>query len=138
MATEHPARLAAQGSMRAVLAKDKQAWLNLFADEAVVEDPIGVSPLDPAGKGHRGKAAISAFWDANIGPNKTEFDIRHSYAAGNEVANVGQIITTMPDGKKTHVDIVITYKVNDQGKLVALRAYWEFEKAFGPLMAAAK
>jgi len=137
MASEHPARLAAQGSMRAVLAKDKQAWLNLFADDAVVEDPIGISPLDPTGQGHRGKAAISAFWDANIGPTNTEFDIRHSYAAGKEVANVGQIINTMSDGKEAYVDIVITYKVNDQGKLVALRAYWEFEKAFGPLMAAA-
>jgi ketosteroid isomerase-like protein len=102
--------------MRAVLTKDKQAWLNLFADDAVVEDPIGVSPLDPTGKGHRGKAAISAFWNADIGPRKTEFDIRHSYAAGNEVANVGQSITTMPDGKKAFVRVVITYKVNDEGK----------------------
>ena len=132
MANEHPARLAAQGSMRAVLAKNKQAWLDLFADDAVVEDPIGVSPLDPAGKGHRGKAAISAFWDNNIGPTNTQFDIRQSYAAGNEVANVGQINNTMPDGKKIAVPIIITYKVNDHGKIVALRAYWEFEKAFGP------
>ena len=138
MTTEHPARAAAQRSMRAVEGKTKDAWLELFTDDAVVEDPVGVSPLDPTGKGQIGKAAISAFWDKHVGPNRVHFDIRHSYAAGNEVANVGQIITTMADGKKNYVDIVITYKVNDQGKLVALRAYWEFEKAFGPLMTAAK
>src|SRR5512139_3731505 len=130
MAEDHPARVAGERSRSAVTRGAREEWLALWADDAIVEDPIGVSPLDPAGKGHRGKAAISAFWDANIGPNKTEFDIRHSYASGNEVANVGQIIKTMADGKKNYVDIVITYMVNDQGKLVALRAYWEFEKAF--------
>ena len=59
MSTEHPARLASQRSMDAVHKKDKQAWLDNFADDAVVEDPIGVSALDPTGKGQRGKEAIA-------------------------------------------------------------------------------
>ena len=63
MSTEHPARLAAKRSMEAVHKKDKQAWLDNFADDAVVEDPIGVSALDPTGKGQRGKEAIERFWD---------------------------------------------------------------------------
>ena len=54
--TEHPARLAGLNSVRNVKAKDKAAWLALFADDAVIEDPVGVSPLDPSGQGHRGKA----------------------------------------------------------------------------------
>ena len=39
--TEHPARLASQRSMAAVEAGDREAWLALFTDDAVVEDPIG-------------------------------------------------------------------------------------------------
>ena len=47
---EHPARAAAQASMAAVAAGDRSAWLALFADNAVVEDPIGPSMFDPEGE----------------------------------------------------------------------------------------
>jgi steroid delta-isomerase len=137
MANEHPARRASQRSMEAVKAKTKEAWLALFADDAIIEDPVGVSPLDAEGKGHRGTAAISAFWDTNIALNKIEFDIRHSYAAGNEVANVGTITTTLPDGSTALAEGVFVYKVNDAGKLVSLRAFWEFEKMMASFTAAA-
>ncbi|MEZ5373320.1 MAG: hypothetical protein R2704_11400 [Microthrixaceae bacterium] len=52
---EHPARAASQASMAAVTAGDRSAWLALFADDAVVEDPIGPSMFDPDGVGHRGR-----------------------------------------------------------------------------------
>ena len=128
MSKEHPARLASQRSMEAVHEKDKQAWLDNFADDAVVEDPIGVSALDPTGKGQRGKDAIAKFWDAQIGPNKVMFNIRESFAAGDEVANVGTITVVMPGGLTTLVDGVFTYRVNATGKLASLRAYWEVDK----------
>jgi len=128
MSKEHPARLASQRSMEAVHKKDKQAWLDNFADDAVVEDPIGVSALDPTGKGQRGKDAIAKFWDAQIGPNKVMFNIRESFAAGDEVANVGTITVVMPGGLTTLVDGVFTYRVNATGKLASLRAYWEVDK----------
>lgn len=114
--------------MDAVQSGDKEAWLALFADDAVIEDPVGESLLDPEGKGHRGLGAVSAFWDANIGPNSLKFDIRASYAAGNEVANVGTITTTLPDGSRAVVEGVFTYRVDDDGKLVALRAFWNFDE----------
>lgn len=135
MAGEHPARLASQRSMQAVKAKTKEAWLDLFADDAVIEDPVGVSPLDPEGKGQVGKAAIGAFWDQNIALNQIEFDIRHSYACGNEVANVGAITTTLPNGMKAVAEGVFIYKVNAAGKVVSLRAFWEFEKTMAALTA---
>ena len=134
MSDEHPARAAALRSMDAVHANDKQAWVDNFADDAIVEDPIGPSPLDPEGKGHRGKKAIAAFWDQQIAPNRVMFNIKHSYAAGSEVANVGTITIVMPNGAVMLVDGVFTYKVNDAGKVLSLRAYWEFGglKAFPP------
>ena len=47
----------------------------MFADDAIVEDPIGPSHFDPEGKGHRGRDAISAFWDKAIAPtDKLEFN----------------------------------------------------------------
>lgn len=135
MAGEHPARAASQRSMQAVQGKTKDAWLALFAEDALIEDPVGISPLDPEGKGHRGRAAISAFWDTFIGPNQISFDIWHSYAAGNEVANVGAITTTTPAGTKAVAEGVFVYRVNDQGNLVSLRAFWEFEKMMASMVA---
>ena len=38
-------------SRAAVAAKDRDTWLSLFTDDAVVQDPIGPSPLDPSGEG---------------------------------------------------------------------------------------
>ncbi len=133
MAEEHPARRASQLSMQAVQAKTKQAWLDLFTDDAIIEDPVGISPLDPEGKGQVGKAAISAFWDHHIAENHIEFDIRQSYACGNEVANVGVIATALPNGMRALAEGVFVYKVNAAGKLVSLRAFWEFERMLGSL-----
>jgi len=137
MADEHPARLASQRSMRAVEGKTKEAWLSLFTDDAFIEDPVGISPLDPEGKGHRGNTAIGVFWDTFIGPNQIKFDIRQSYACGNEVANVGAITTTTPDGTKAVAEGVFVYKVNTEGKLVSLRAFWEFEQMMARMMPSA-
>ncbi|HNJ70501.1 MAG TPA: nuclear transport factor 2 family protein [Microthrixaceae bacterium] len=124
----HPARDASLASMTAIEAGDKDGWLALFADDAVVEDPIGPSPFSPDGLGQRGRDAIEAFYDSVIGPNDVSFRIDQSWAAGSEVANVGTITTRMADGTVVHTDGVFTYRVDDDGKVVALRAYWEMDR----------
>ena len=53
-----PVHLAGKRSREAAIAHDRDAWLANFADDAIVEDPIGPSHFDPEGKGHRGKDAI--------------------------------------------------------------------------------
>lgn len=127
--TEHPAHAAGRRSREAVRARDKDAWLAVFADDAIVEDPVGPSAFDPEGKGHRGRDAISAFWDMAIAnTDDIEFNFRDSYQCGNEEANVGNIVITM-GGQQITAEGVFTYKVDDEGKMVALRAYWEMDRA---------
>lgn len=125
------ARDLARKSQAAVKAKDRAAWLSLFALDAVVQDPIGPSPFDPDGTGHRGPEAIAAFYDTVIAPNDLiTFEIENSYLCGNEVADVGVIRTVLPGGK--HVAVVrgvYTYRSNGAGQLAALRAFWEFDEA---------
>jgi steroid delta-isomerase len=130
MTAELTARDLARRSQAAVQAKDRQAWLDLFAADAVVADPIGPSPLDPDGAGHRGLAAIAAFYDAVIAPNeRISFQIERSYLCGDEVADVG-IIRTLPGGRhEVVVRGVYTYRADGAGKLAALRAFWEFDAA---------
>jgi len=135
-AAEHPARAVSRRSIAAVKAKRKDDWLALFADDAVIQDPVGRSPIDPSGDGHRGRAAIAKFWDNQIAANTIHFEVRESYAAGQECANVGTITIGMPNGMRARCDGVFVYRVNDAGKLVSLRAFWEFEKMLATMQPA--
>jgi steroid delta-isomerase len=116
-------------SRAAVHAGDRDGWLDLFAPDAVVQDPIGPSPFDPEGKGHHGREAIAAFYDTVIAPSESiTFEVEQSYLCGDEVADVGVIRTTIAGG--THQAVVrgvYTYRSNGAGKLASLRAFWEFD-----------
>jgi ketosteroid isomerase-like protein len=123
-----PVHLAGKRSREAAMARDKDTWLALFADDAVIEDPIGPSHFDPEGKGHRGKDAIAKFFDAAIAPSELAFNFVETFQCGNEEANVGNIVI-VASGYRVVAEGVFTYRVNDDGKIVALRAYWELDRA---------
>ncbi|WP_280454868.1 nuclear transport factor 2 family protein [Nocardia brasiliensis] len=127
--TDHPARTAGLASQAAVRARDKAAWVALFAEDGIVEDPIGPSGFDPEGKGHRGKEAIAAFWDKAIAQTTSiEFLFGDSFACGNEIAFTGTIHSTL-GGHRIDADGVFTYRVDETGKIAALRAFWEVDRA---------
>ncbi len=131
MSDDHPARRAGLLSQRYVANGDRERWLDLFAEDGVIQDPVGPSPLDPTGKGHRGKAAIAAFWDNVIGKGRVSFDYPRSFAAGDECAFTGTVINTFADGKEFRASGVFVYRVDEAGKLLSLRAYWEFANPEG-------
>ncbi len=117
-------------SRAAVSAGDRDGWLALFADDAVVQDPVGPSPFDPEGTGHHGRAAIAAFYDNVIATSEAvEFEMFESYMCGDEVADVGIIRTTLAGGgHQAVVHGVYVYRSDGAGKIASLRAFWEFDK----------
>jgi steroid delta-isomerase len=123
----HPARDAAMKSIAAVQSKDREGWLGLWHPDGLIQDPVGVSPLDPAGEGHRGIEAITAFYDNVIAPGDIRFHIRESFACGDECANVGTITTRSADGSVARCELVMLYRVDAAGKVLSLRAFWEFD-----------
>ena len=129
-ARSHPARDIALRSMRCVQTRDREGWLALWADDAVIQDPLGVSPLDPEGLGHRGIESITAFYDKVIAPAELRFHVRQTFACGSECANVGTI-TTRVGGAISRTELVAVYCLDAQGKLASLRAFWEFEDTLG-------
>jgi steroid delta-isomerase len=126
MSEENPAMVAARNSWSAVHRKAKGDWLELMADDIVIEDPIGVSALDPVGKGHCGKEAVSAFWDQNIAPSTIKIEPSRSFAAGMESAHLMKLTNSFPNGTRMIVNGIFTYRVNEAGKLVSLRGFWGF------------
>ena len=96
---DHPVRRLSQRSYDLVSRKQKDEWLTLWAEDCVIEDPVGPSFFDPEGKGHHGPEGVSAFWDMAIAPVKEfHFTIRDSFANGNACANIGTFSTVLEDG----------------------------------------
>lgn len=127
---DHPARRASQRSYAAVGTGDLEHWLTVYAEDAVIEDPVGPSMFDPEGKGHHGHEGIRAFWELAIAPIASfHFTIHDSHANGSSCANIGTITTTFPDGGVVDTDLVMVYTVRDDGRVASMKAYWEPERA---------
>jgi|TARA_B100001094_G_scaffold323465_1_gene374425 hypothetical protein len=109
------------------VAKDKGNWLALFAKDALVQDPIGKSPLDPEGNGHRGIAAIEKFYDTVIANGNIEFTIIESIPCADECANYAQIVNLVGD-IKIETKMIVIYRINSNNKIESLRAFWDYQK----------
>ena len=128
-AKAHPAYAAARKSWAGAMAQDKEFWLSAFADDAVVEDPVGPSMYSEDGSGQRGTSMLSDFFDASIAVTSSlEFDMLDAIACGDEIVFLGTLRVGLGDNVMD-TDIVINYRVNDSGVLLNLRAFWEFERA---------
>ena len=118
-------------SYSAVAKGDLAEWLTVYAEDAVLEDPVGPSMFDPEGRGHHGHAGITAFWEQAIAPIATfEFTITDSFAnpGSSTCANIGSIRTAFPDGSHTTTDLIMVYVVDDEGRVTSMKAYWEPER----------
>jgi steroid Delta-isomerase len=115
----------ADASMQAAVAGDREGWLALYSEDALLEDPVGPSALDLQGKGHRGKQALAAFWDRAIGPNRgLQFKVRERYTGGKELASVITVSTALPNGQRFEFGMVTVHRSNDEGLIQSLRAFW--------------
>jgi steroid Delta-isomerase len=133
-----PAQKASFVSPQMVKERRRDDWLALFADDGVVQDPVGISPFDPTGQGHRGKEAIGRFYDNIItaGGGNFDFEIHASYPCGDECANVWVGRSTGADGKVSETPMVTIYKVDAAGKILSLRAFWDYSKLAAAIAAA--
>jgi len=126
-APKHPARDAAIHSITCIEAGDRDGWLSMWDENGCIEDPVGKSPFDPEGKGHQGIDAITAFYDNVIANGQARFTIRQTLVAANECVNVGTITVKTADNIVSRIETVMFYKVNDAGKVLSLRAFWDFD-----------
>jgi steroid delta-isomerase len=82
--------------------------------------------MDPEGKGHRGKAAISAFHDLFKKSMKSlDFDIHKTALCGDEVAAYITLHITTQEDQTFSVDVLNIYRQAPNGKLASLRSFWE-------------
>jgi hypothetical protein len=108
------------------VAKDKENWLALFDEDAIIQDPIGKSPLDPEGNGHRGIVAIEKFYDTVIANGNIEFNILESIPCADECANYAEIVNVLGE-LRIETKMIVIYRVNSNDKIVSLRAFWDYQ-----------
>jgi len=125
---QHLAVEANKSSIKYAMEGNKEAWLALYTEDAVVCDPVGKSPMDPSGEGHRGKAAIEAFWDNIIGPSRLEIRVDKRWISGDYCCCVAQVARNeLGDGKFTECDMLARYEVNEEGLITSMAAHWCFD-----------
>ena len=101
-------------------AGDKEAYVGLFAEGATLEDPVG-------GEVHQGIEAIRAFWDMTREMTPTiELVITGPVrVAGAEAAFPGEARPSLGDTTMA-VPVIDTLAFDEDGKITALRAFWDF------------
>lgn len=98
-------------------ADDAEAIVDLFADDATVEDPVGSDPI-------KGKAAIEQFYRRAVTMNvrlALAAPIRGSHS---NAAAMAFDITFSMDGKEVFTRAIDVMEFNNEGKIIRMRAYW--------------
>ena len=97
--------------------RDPKAIANLYADNATVEDPVGSAPK-------KGKAEIEKFYAGAVSAGaklKLEGPVRVTKEYAVFPFSVNMSIQGA-GGRK--IDVIDTFKFDEQGKVVEMRAFW--------------
>lgn len=101
---------------------DKQAFLDVFTDDGVVLDPVGTPE-------HAGREARAAFWDGvHSLAESLSFDVHQVHVCADQAAMVFTI-NARTGGGGMAIDAVDIFRVNDDGKIAGVSAYWDMATA---------
>jgi steroid Delta-isomerase len=116
MPTTDQMRAAVHGYVAAFAAGDAEAAVALFAEDATVEDPIG-TPIK------RGHDEIRAFYQFSMSTGAKLELLGEPRCAADYVA--------FPFAVKLHfngvdqaIEVIDTFRINEDGKITEMRAYW--------------
>jgi hypothetical protein len=125
----------ANASPVAVAAKDKRAWLALFAEGGGVEDPVG-TPACHKGAHTFGPADgpddLARFYDCFIAPNTIRFEVHRDLVSGRTVVRDVTLHVTGPAGVPTAVPAHLLYtmtggETDGAGavRIARMEAFWQ-------------
>ncbi len=98
---------------------DAVARADLFADDVIVEDPVGAPPVI-------GKAALIAFWEnAAAFPTRYTATLHKLVICGNEAFVEFSLEVAITGMTPATIAIREIFKLDASGKIVSLRAFWD-------------
>ncbi|HEX8950711.1 MAG TPA: nuclear transport factor 2 family protein, partial [Polyangia bacterium] len=105
-----------------VAAHDRESWLALFGDDALVEDPVGSPPARKA------TGALGRFWDTFIAPHQIRFEVRRDHVVGREVFRDAIIHTRIGPHVAIEVPAYLLYQLDDGAdglQVSRMAAHWQ-------------
>src|SRR3954451_23873614 len=92
---------------------DREGWLELFADGATVEDPIGTDR-------HTGKEAIGAFWDFTHSLSETvELRLQSPICVSGQEAAFHMLIVSKVGDMRVAIDAIDAMTFDDDARIVS-------------------
>lgn len=107
---------------------NREAWLNLFADDAVIIDPAGQSEIDPTGKGNQGRLQIERFFDRLIPSSEFKLELKASIPLGNECSKQLLVNYKSLRGNDNQMNMIVVYTVNAASLINSIKVYWRFNE----------
>ncbi|MDB4042865.1 nuclear transport factor 2 family protein [Gammaproteobacteria bacterium] len=113
-------QLALDNYVLAYSTNDKKLFSSLWDDEAVFEDPVGAEPC-------KGIEAICAFWDFGHvdGMEITPSNIETVICANEGILKAVMEVRNTNDNSGMNISIVDHFVVNEAGKIISGRAFWD-------------
>jgi len=105
--------------MKAMSEGDFDTVVTLYADDAILEDPVGSDVLT-------GKEAISKFYHGNVGLDLTCTRTGKVRYCNREMVFPFECIFKSPDGTMK-IEIIDHFILNEENKVVSMRAFWSHE-----------
>lgn len=104
---------------RTVSVRDKNAWFALFANGAVVHEPVGTTPAE-------GREGLEEVWQVFTGPFAS-LVIRSDdvFYAGSGAAAVWSAKASATDGRTTAFRGVTVFETDADGKIQTAMSYWD-------------
>jgi steroid Delta-isomerase len=90
--------------------------VELYAEDATVEDPVG-------GEVHIGRQAIRGFY-SSIENVKSQTEVQTLRAVGNEAAFHWTLTIDFGEDGGMRIDIISVMTFDDEGKIASMKAYW--------------
>lgn len=122
---------AVEASPRRVAAHDKAGWLELFAHDAVIEDPVGSAPHRKGRRVQGGDDELGRFYETFIAPNEIRFEVLEDLVAAAEVVRDVRIHTKLSTGLAIVVPAYLVYELVDEDgevRISRLAAHWELAR----------
>ena len=102
--------------IHALVTNDVEAILDLYADDATVEDPVGT-------ESRSGKDALRSFYTGAVTGVVEAALTGQPRVAGDEGAFPFQVIAGQP-GEGIQINIIDVFRFNAEGKVDLMRAFW--------------
>jgi len=111
-------RIALQRYVDAINARDTEAVVQLYADDATIEDPVGSPPI-------RGRAAIADFYGKVVPMGlklRMVAPVRGSH--GNSAAMAFEVEAPAPGGARSVIRVIDVMTFDIEGRFTSMKAYW--------------